>query len=51
MQEIKERYLELSEKNITEGTSFVIWPETALPVVLSKDRVLTEELEEFCKLY
>ena len=51
MQEIKERYLELSKENITEETSFVIWPETALPVVLSKDGILTEELAEFCKQY
>lgn len=51
MQEIKERYLELSKNNIIEETNFVVWPETAFPVVLSKDSVLIEELVQFCKQY
>lgn len=51
MQEIKERYLELSKENMTEEVDFVIWPETALPVVLSKDTGLIEGLTEFCNQY
>lgn len=51
IQEIKERYLELSKNNITEEIDFIVWPETALPIVLSKDSVLTKELTEFCNQY
>ena len=51
IQEIKERYLMLSEKYVMEATDFVVWPETALPIDLSNHSMIIEELAQFCEMY
>lgn len=51
IQEIKERYLMLSEKYVMKETDVVVWPETALPIDLSNHSMIIEELAQFCETY
>lgn len=49
--EMQQRYLRLSREGISGETDFVIWPETALPVVLKQNAALQAELASFCEEY
>lgn len=44
-------YLELSRSGVTENTSLVIWPETAIPVDLSQYPSYTKQMSGFTKEY